>query len=414
MDFVTFVKTHIGQDVNAIAAFFEKQIGDVAAEMGHDWAASKGKVAFHTDGTRYDTKHGIVGQEKADEHRIYMWPKCETFRRTHYNQQFDFPVITFANTRQSYLSGKTAKTQQGQEMGTALFNSLPLLFDEYNQFKETGEVKKASTGPSQSNAERVQQIEAKNAERQAKIDANQKREHDWYFSLPLFNTKDADGSFVYQSQYLQGKGVEAIARKTDLRCGTDKHGFFIAFGLYNESREWIAMQRIYDTPFNAEGKRKKFTWGVNPNGAFYLIGPDPDAPNSDDSVYLCEGLATGLSMLAAKGRLVAIALYGANLPLVNEVLARQLPQHKRVCVADNDTQNNAKSGNAGIKLAIAAIQQHGGFVFIPRAVGGGGDANDVHRQRGLTELQRQLGSSAHYIIQREAIHFDGAFCWLKK
>ena len=84
------------------------------------------------------------------------------------------------------------------------------------------------------------------------------------------------------------------------------------------------------------------------------------------------------------------------------------------CTRNNDTQNNAKSGNAGIKLAIAAIQHHGGFVFIPRAIGGGGDANDVHSQRGLTQLQCQLGSPAHYITQREAIHFDGAFCWLKK
>lgn len=407
LDFVSFVKEHIGRDVQAIADHFKTEIDEVASSMGHDWSASSGNVTFHTDGTRYQYRDGIRGLEKADDHRIYLWPKAELFvNKRNAAERFEFPVIVFANTRQSYLKGNTSNTSQGQEMGTALFNSLPLLFDRYNDYRESG-AKPKPTAVSESHEQKKARILAEREQLEKELVEILEAEIDLFHSLDDFGLK-IQGAYVHHSLYLQEKGVEEIARTAGLRCGTDHNGFFVAFELCDSTGTIVGIQRIYDAPFNSDGDRKLVTKGAATNGAFKLAGPTtPSVTEEDKVVYICEGLATALSVLQATGRMVAVDLYNSNHVPVNEVLAELLPDHKRVTVCDNDS-GRPDLGNSGVEWGLKAVKETGGFAFIPRPMKGS-DANDVHRFCGIEVLQSQFQDKANYVTQREAMDYCGRF-----
>lgn len=384
MDFLTFVKTQLGTSPAELAGYFSDELATVAASIGIDWMASKDALVFSYDKVVYKTKDGVTGLTKEDKGRIAIIPGIGTFKDKKTNELMAYPIVTFTNTRASYFAESAAA---GRKVATKTFHSLAGLYALYEAFNSTGEAparQKANTVAAEVAAKKRIMLQNRAAAALA---------HD----LHVYNTAQPL-SKQNPSQYLAAKSVLTVAIELGLKVSTDTHGPFVTYPLQLNNNTVVGTQRLYDTPFD-DGNRKLCTTGAPTNGAYFIIGP-----HLADVIYICEGLATALSVYAATGKPVAIALYNSNLPLVNAALQRY---PKRVVVADND-RTQPEKGNSGMYWAIEAIKLYGGFVFCPRPTIGT-DANDVHHYQGLDQLIAQLQNKANYWTQREALAYSGLF-----
>ncbi|MCS4309476.1 phage/plasmid primase-like uncharacterized protein [Rheinheimera pacifica] len=395
-DFVSFVLSEIGSTPIQIAKYYHQQISNLAAEAGIDWSETEINIAYHLNKTVYRGRDGVVGLTGEDKYRVYVVPTYAEYKdkkpAANQTATFQWPIITFANARQSYIK-KLSPNDKGN-LGTNCFNALPLMWAEFETYKAGNYVSKPIMAESY-DQKRAAALKAQQDSRAAmKVELEK--------DIALISQLSAYATSNHSSCYLTDKAVDSIARQTDLRFGSDSKGFFIAFPLIKVTGAVAGLQRIYDKPYS-NNNRKKVTWGADTNGAFYIIGDTPNA----DVVYICEGLATALSMHEATGRPCVIAQYNTNLPAVNSAMAFLYPKAKRVVVADNDC-HNVNNGNSGLYWALEAVKQFGGFVFCP-ITGDGTDANDVHRVVGISVLQKQIKSKANYWTQREAISVGGIF-----
>lgn len=118
--------------------------------------------------------------------------------------------------------------------------------------------------------------------------------------------------------------------------------------------------------------QKKFLWGGNPKLAVLRLGD-----SACDRMILCEGWATGLSILDGVRRMrlaarVVVTFSDANMVKVAEALANA--PFPRCIVADNDESGagEAAAVKAGLPYAMPATVGH--------------DANDVRRREGQLAL----------------------------
>lgn len=124
------------------------------------------------------------------------------------------------------------------------------------------------------------------------------------------------------------------------------------------TRDLVGAQRIF---WNGESWQKKYIYGTRASGAAIIVG-------HSGPILLCEGYATGLSILyAMRGRRVRVAVCfsASNIKTV----AGMLDGKKYVC-ADND-----KSGTG----ALVAQQTGLGWCMPPDV---GDDFNDLHQKKG--------------------------------
>jgi len=124
--------------------------------------------------------------------------------------------------------------------------------------------------------------------------------------------------------YLERKGVEACS---NLRMAKDGRLIVPVF----ESSDKIQSLQYID----AEGK-KQFKTDGKIKGGFFVIG------DISLDCYLCEGLATGLTINSATGKGVIVAFSASNMPIVYDKLKAGI--NITVC-ADND------AGGIGLKYA---------------------------------------------------------------
>ena len=190
-------------------------------------------------------------------------------------------------------------------------------------------------------------------EREAQVaEAETKRRHAAaaHYAESMLKTAVADSH-----QYLVEKGFAA----EKLPVLPDGRLFIPMRDMLNNRIIGAQFIRLVDNAWD-----KKFLTGQRSSGAVYRLGRAPDA-------ILCEGVATGLTILAAVRQMqvnlaVVVCFSAGNIVKV----ARNLPG-RNCCLADND------KSTTGERAAIATGLPWG----MPDQVGE--DCNDLHQRAGL-------------------------------
>lgn len=119
----------------------------------------------------------------------------------------------------------------------------------------------------------------------------------------------------------------------------------IMLPMFDSSMEIQSLQFISD-----DGK-KRFLKGGKVSGCFLLIG---ETPNTGDTIMLCEGYATGVSVHDATGNPTFVAFSAGNLKPVADMLGVVFPDTPTVVIADNDTSGTglAEASKTGCKVCL--------------------------------------------------------------
>ena len=171
--------------------------------------------------------------------------------------------------------------------------------------------------------------------------------------------------------YLVKKGIFA---RPDMKL--DKKGNILV-PMYNENGEIQDIQYIFPEP-DEDKKTKKFAWKLDPKGAFYPI------PGDYKNTFLCEGVATGISIHEATGATVICAMSADNLVRVAEYYPRA------IIIADNDVSGTGEEA--------AKKCERNNYYLIPNV---GMDANDYATAfgvQGLTALLSPLLEKEDYSV----------------
>ncbi|MDY0037964.1 MAG: AAA family ATPase [Zoogloea oleivorans] len=125
----------------------------------------------------------------------------------------------------------------------------------------------------------------------------------------------------------------------------------------------LGVQRI-----SADGT-KKVNHGGRMSGCCHII------QGERDTVYVCEGYATAMTVHIATGKTVAMAVSAGNLASVGEKVAALYPTSRLVFAADNDQGGNK---NPGVDAATKAVTKigRGQVIAPPFPDGEKGDWND--------------------------------------
>lgn len=123
---------------------------------------------------------------------------------------------------------------------------------------------------------------------------------------------------------------------------------------------------------------KRFFPGGQVTGNHYLIG------TPGESLVICEGFATGASILESTGHPVAIAFNAGNIKSVAEAMRGKYPDCRLIIAADDD---QGTEGNPGISKATEAAQAINGLLATP---GKAGDFNDVHQAQGADSVRQRI------------------------
>jgi putative DNA primase/helicase len=136
---------------------------------------------------------------------------------------------------------------------------------------------------------------------------------------------------------------------------------------------------------------KRFLPGGAVEGHFHLLG------EVDNTVLVCEGLATGASLREATGMTVAVAFDAGNLLPVARALRKAWPKLRLIVAADNDQYT--ASGNTGLtKAREVAATIKGVTVIFPafteaERASKPTDYNDLAALRGPEALQQAVEAS---------------------
>lgn len=172
--------------------------------------------------------------------------------------------------------------------------------------------------------------------------------------------------------YLARKGVESYGLRIE------EHSV-ILIPLYRAKDELRGYQTIHP---NGE---KRYARGMERTGTYYPI------PGALDTVYVCEGYATGATIRAATGALTVCAMDSTQLATVAAYVRNLLPSARLIIAADDD---HLTTGNPGVKAARIAAERTGAELRIPKfpetREERDTDYNDLQRLSGLEEVARQL------------------------
>lgn len=178
--------------------------------------------------------------------------------------------------------------------------------------------------------------------------------------------------------YLTRKGVKAY----DLRHRIK--GNEIVLAIRDSSGRITTIQRIDEAG-------NKYLWrGGKKQGSYISVG---SAEISPSVVCIAEGYATAASIREATEFAVFAAIDSGNLLPVASALRRKYLDAKFIICHDNDEYTRKANGdkwNVGREKAdAAAVKVGGAFVIGPPIIGDKNtDFNDLHKERGLSEVSR--------------------------
>lgn len=204
---------------------------------------------------------------------------------------------------------------------------------------------------------------------------------------------DRAGPVPDDSPYLVRKRVDAegVRAFTDGTLAVP----MLAWDRERDAARVVGLQKIM--PDGA----KRFTKGMAKDGAFCRLGT---VPQPGQTILVCEGLATGLSirMATAKSRPVIVAFDAGNLLPVVAVLRERYVGSAIVICADDDWKTTRPGGepwNPGTDYASRAAALYKAWVEVPvfpvAAARGDKwtDFNDLHVECGLEFVTRQINDA---------------------
>lgn len=135
---------------------------------------------------------------------------------------------------------------------------------------------------------------------------------------------------------------------------------------------------------------KLFLKGGKKSGSFFWI------EGSRQTIYICEGYATGATIHEATGCAVVVSFDAGNLPKVAPIIRQKFLASHIVIAADNDQHKG--NDNAGVKCAKQAAELIRAEVVIPQFINLESkptDFNDLFVLEGIERVRQQIvGSSA--------------------
>lgn len=141
---------------------------------------------------------------------------------------------------------------------------------------------------------------------------------------------------------------------------------------------------------------KKFKTGTVKRGHVHMIGKP-----IDDTLFICEGYATGATIHEATGHAVLVAFDNGNMKAVAECARSKRPGWTLIIAADDD---HATEGNPGLTKATDAAQAVNGLLARPDfpdvRESDITDFNDLASIAGLEEVARQLQAAIAEPIQQ--------------
>ena len=193
----------------------------------------------------------------------------------------------------------------------------------------------------------------------------------------LWNTKLSSHGF---SKYLNNKGLKPI---DGIKFGNNDLGNFIATALRDNQGNIHAIQSIYDDI------GKKFIKNGNPVGHYCSFGN-----KKADIIYICEGVATALTiLLATPNNMVVVAYCSHNIIHVVNNIIKCYPDKFIIIAGDNDEAKQLNY-NAGLESAIKVSKQHKVTYVVPSFQDISSkptDFDDLRQLEGIESVRSQLG-----------------------
>jgi len=133
---------------------------------------------------------------------------------------------------------------------------------------------------------------------------------------------------------------------------------------------------------------KRFLTGGRVHSCYFIIG------EPKESLYICEGFATGASIYEATGIATAVAFYAGNLGPAAKALRARFPDLRLVICADDDHKT---PDNPGLAMATAATRAVGAALAIPDfwkdRPANATDFNDLHRLCGAEAVRSCIAAA---------------------
>ena len=126
--------------------------------------------------------------------------------------------------------------------------------------------------------------------------------------------------------------------------------------------------------------KKKFLKGGRKKGCYHLIEGEPD------TVYICEGWATGITLSEATGMTVAVAFDAGNLMPVARNVSKKFPNAIKIVAGDDDHE---KEKNVGRQIAEEVARELGLSAVFPDCEKGESDFNDIGVERTRDALEKE-------------------------
>lgn len=183
----------------------------------------------------------------------------------------------------------------------------------------------------------------------------------------------AEAQPVEKFPYLERKQIPSLGAR--LRRGL----------LIIPAMDAAGMIHTYQT-IDATGE-KRFLPGGAKRGHFFVI------PGEGKTAFV-EGFATGASVHVATGWKVVVAFDAGNLAPTIEAYREANPNEELILCADND---HTKAKNTGKETAEAVFKRLGVRFILPTGMAGS-DFNDLHTEKGVDEVKKQLLSTQRYAL----------------
>ena len=162
----------------------------------------------------------------------------------------------------------------------------------------------------------------------------------------------------------------------DVTYNREQNALFIPVSDIN-GKTW-SFQTIY-----ADGQ-KRFLKGARKKGCMYCFGNLASA----NTLFVCEGFATGASVYLATHTVTIVAFDAGNIDSVVGEIIREYPDKRVIIAADNDWE---KPINTGVETAKSvAIKYHIRAIWPDKLDNGMSDWNDIACHYGKQEIINQF------------------------
>ncbi len=151
------------------------------------------------------------------------------------------------------------------------------------------------------------------------------------------------------------------------------------------------LQKIYPEKLDGYDSNKLFLTGTKKQGCFF-----PIEGRGWNTILICEGLSTGITIHRATGHTVIVALDAGNLTPVSKAIRSKYPTSTIIICGDNDRYSD---GNPGATAAQAAADAVGGRYVLPEFARDcqGTDFNDLMQAEGIERVTYQIEAGAEAV-----------------